>query len=232
MTVGSVPGMLTVIEARVLGCLLEKQRTTPEQYPLTLNALVSACNQTTSREPVMRLDEDEVTGALHSLKAAGVVRFVHPSHGRSVVRYRQVTDEAWSLDPAEAAVLALLLLRGPQTVAELRARVDRLHDAASADEVAAVLTRLEVAGRAELVDRRHGQKEVRWRQLVAEEPSTPSGPVVMETPAVAGSLADRLTRLEARLSRIETALGDLLDGEVADAALRDGVDPTDTATSP
>src|SRR6185312_13067535 len=106
--------MLTIVEGRVIGCLLEKERTVPDQYPLSANALVSACNQSTAREPVMHLDEHEVLAALDSLKAAGLIRFVHPSHGRSVTRYRQVIDERRSLEPPATAVLALLLLRGPQ----------------------------------------------------------------------------------------------------------------------
>ena len=120
--------MLTVIEGRVLGCLLEKERTTPDQYPLTLNALVSACNQSTSREPVLNLDEHEVDAALTSLKGASLLRFVHPMHGRSVTRFRQVAVEAWGLDDDAAAVVAVLLLRGPQTAAELRVRTERLHE--------------------------------------------------------------------------------------------------------
>ena len=117
--------MLTVIEGRVVGCLLEKERTVPDQYPLTLNTLVSACNQSTSREPVMHLDEHEVDAALTSLKTQGLLRFVHPSHGRSVTRYRQIADEVWELEPDAAAVVGVLLLRGPQTAAELRQRTER-----------------------------------------------------------------------------------------------------------
>lgn len=205
--------MLNVIEGRVLGCLLEKERTTPDQYPLTLNALVTACNQSTSREPVMRLDDDEVTAALHSLKAAGLLRFVHPSHGRSVIRYRQVAAERWQLDSEASAVMTILLLRGPQTVAELRSRTERLHEFSSLDEVQSTLTELSNHGRVELVDRQHGQKEARWRQLVADEAEAIVGPQVVDPNAVSGSVADRLARLEARLARIETAIADLLDND-------------------
>ena len=99
--------MLTVIEGRVLGCLLEKERTTPDQYPLTLNALVSACNQSTSREPVLNLDEHEVDAALSSLKGASLLRFVHPMHGRSVTRFRQVAvEKAQVMDLNELAATA------------------------------------------------------------------------------------------------------------------------------
>ena len=108
--------MLTVIEGRVMGCLLEKERTVPDQYPLTLNTLVSACNQSTSREPVMHLDEHEIDATLTSLKSLGLLRFVHPAHGRSVTRYRQVANEKWELEvdataivPIEASKVPVLL---------------------------------------------------------------------------------------------------------------------------
>ena len=217
--------MLNVIEGRVLGCLLEKQRTTPDQYPLTLNALVTACNQSSSREPLMRLDEHEVTAALHSLKAAGLLRFVHPSHGRSVIRYRQVSDEKSGLEPASSAVLAVLLLRGPNTVAELRLRTERLYEFASLDEVQGVLSELAAAGRAELVDRQYGQKEPRWRQLVADEADVSMAPPMISAEAVSGSVADRLARLEARLTRIETALADLLGSDPVEAPVSGQVSP-------
>src|SRR4028119_110567 len=94
-----IAGVLSIVEARVLGCLLEKERTTPEQYPLTLNALVTACNQATSREPVMSLDPHEVEATINELKAQKLARLVHPSHGRSVTRYRQVIDEVHGWTP-------------------------------------------------------------------------------------------------------------------------------------
>src|SRR4051812_16993007 len=112
--------MLSIIEGRVLGCLLEKERTTPDQYPLTLNALVSACNQSTSRDPVMALDTHDVEAAIMSLKTAGYPRLVHPSHGRSVTRYRQVADEHHDWTRGQGALMAMLLLRGPQTLSELK----------------------------------------------------------------------------------------------------------------
>ncbi len=131
--------MLTTIQGRVLGCLLEKERTTPDQYPLTLNALVLACNQSTSRDPVMHLVDHEVETVLAGLKSETLLRYVHPSHGRSVTRYRQVADEAWALDPPAAALVAVLLLRGPQTVAELRTRTERMHAFESPEAVETVL---------------------------------------------------------------------------------------------
>src|SRR6202167_2782713 len=112
--------------ARVLGALVEKGLATPQQYPLTINALQSACNQTSNREPVVSYDETTVLAALHELKDQRLVRFVLPSHGRSVVRYRHVLDEALGLDPRPCAILAVLLLRGAQTTGELRIRTERM----------------------------------------------------------------------------------------------------------
>ena len=112
--------------ARVLGSLVEKALTTPQHYPLTLNSLAAACNQASNREPVVSYDEATVDAALHELKDERLVRFVLPSHGRSVVRYRHVLDEALGLDAGQSAILAMLLLRGAQTVGELRARTERM----------------------------------------------------------------------------------------------------------
>jgi len=161
---------------RILGCLVEKQLTTPQQYPLTMNALSLACSQATNRDPVMAMDEDAVQRALIELKELHLVRFVLPSHGRSVTRYRQVLDEAYGLDTARVVLLALLLLRGPQTSAELRARTGRM---AAIDSVGEVQANLEVLAAlpeplVRLLPRRPGQKEERWQQLVAVEPG-PAG---------------------------------------------------------
>jgi uncharacterized protein YceH (UPF0502 family) len=145
--------MLTVIEGRVLGCLMEKERTVPDQYPLSMNALVLACNQSSSREPIMHLDDFEVDASITSMKTQGLVRIVHPSHGRSVTRYRQVADEKFELDAAAAAIIAVLLVRGPQTVAELRTRTERLHTFDSAIEVDACLHALAESSLVQLLER-------------------------------------------------------------------------------
>lgn len=155
---------LDPVEARVVGSLLEKELTTPQQYPLTLNALVAACNQTSNRDPVVDYDESTVAAALDGLKSRGLVRFVHPSHGRSVVRYRQVVDEVEALDAPHCAVLAVLLLRGPQTVGELRSRTDRM---ASFDSLADVEHDLRLLADRDdplvaALPRRPGHKEERW----------------------------------------------------------------------
>jgi len=202
--------MLTVIEGRVLGCLMEKERTVPDQYPLSLNALVAACNQLSSREPIMSLDDFEVEASITSMKGQGLVRMVHPSHGRSVTRYRQVADEKFELDDPAAAIVAVLLVRGPQTVAELRARTERLHSFDSTHEVETTLRELAGRSLARLLERQAGQKEQRWQQLIAEE----SEPVVAATAivpaAVAGSMADRVAQLEERVAKLEAMLTELM----------------------
>ena len=142
--------------ARVLGALVEKGLTTPQQYPLTLNALQAACNQTSNREPVVSYDETTVQAALDELKDQRLVRFVLPSHGRSVVRYRHVLDEALGLDDRQCAILAMLLLRGPQTVGELRIRTERMAQFDGLDEVEHELDLLGLTRRAPRRQRRAG----------------------------------------------------------------------------
>ncbi len=208
--------MLSIVEARVLGCLLEKERTVPDQYPLTLNALVTACNQATSRDPVMHLEDHDVLATLTDLKGAGLVRFVHPSHGRSVTRYRQVADEVWRVEPPAAAVLSVLLLRGPQTVSELRTRTERQQTFDSLAAVEDVLRSLADGGHVHLLDRLPGHKEPRWQQLLADEPEPSARPtsvrtVVTMAPAAPDTeLVGRVAELEARVARLEAALDDLL----------------------
>ena len=118
--------VLSVEEARVVACLVEKEATVPDTYPLTLNALRLACNQTSNRDPIVAWDDRTVESTLLSLKSMGLVRFVHPSHGGRTIRYRHAADERWRLSKGELAVLAVLVLRGPQTTNEVRTRTDRL----------------------------------------------------------------------------------------------------------
>ncbi len=202
---------LSIADGRVLGCLLEKERTVPDQYPLTANALVSACNQSTARDPLMHLDEHEALTVLASLKTEGLVRFVHPSHGRSVTRYRQVLDEKLGLGAAEAALVALLLLRGPQTVAEMQGRSGRMHEFASATAVEVALRTLAERDLVELLDRQPGHREPRWRQLIAEQAEIAhAASEASRTGDPRGALGDRVAELEARVARLEAALEDLL----------------------
>jgi uncharacterized protein YceH (UPF0502 family) len=161
-----------IVEGRILGSLIEKQLTTPQQYPLSLNALVLACNQTSNRDPVTSLDEPTVEASLATLKEKGLVRYVLPSHGRSVVRYRQVLDERLGLDERQMALLGVLLLRGPQTVGELRVRTERMARFDSTEDIERDLEGLTRGEEPFVVRlaRRPGQKEQRWAHLLGDEP--------------------------------------------------------------
>jgi uncharacterized protein YceH (UPF0502 family) len=205
------------IEARVVGGLAEKQLTTPQQYPLSLNALVLACNQTSNREPVVDYEESLVEVALSSLKAGGWVRFVHPSHGRSVIRYRQVLDEKLGLDERRLALMAVLLLRGPQTGGELRARTERMADFESIAAIESDLERMAAEPEPLVVrlPRRPGQKEERWAQLLTGEPDLEALPVARE--GASASLAE----LRAEVAALRNEV-DALRGEVA--ALRSALE--------
>lgn len=167
--------VLTPAEARVLASLLEKERTVPASYPLTMSALLTACNQTTSRDPVMELDEADVSAAVESLKAHRLARRVLPSHGNRTVKYRQVADEVLALDDGARAIVAVLMLRGPQTAQELKIRSERIHrfdDATAVEEALAEMA----AWRDPLVRRlpkRSGQRDARWAHLLAGEPEAP-----------------------------------------------------------
>jgi hypothetical protein len=178
---------LTAECARVLGALVEKGLATPQQYPLTINALQAACNQTSNREPVVDYDETTVLVALDELKAQKLVRFVLPSHGRSVVRYRQILDEFLGLDDRQCAILAVLLLRGPQTVGELRIRTERMAKFDSLEEIDHELDLLIRRDEplARNVGRRPGQKEERWATTLM----TPSAPEPDHARSLAGSAA-------------------------------------------
>ena len=185
--------LLTAEEARVLGSLVEKELTTPDQYPLTIKSLLAACNQASNRDPVVEYDESTVMAALDSLKAQRLIRFVLPSHGRTAVRYRHVLNEALGLDARQCALLAVLVLRGPQTVGELRARTERMANFDGLDEVdhelrflAAVADPLTMS-----LGRRPGQKEERWASLLVAPPAArPADPPAEEStgpPGRAGS---------------------------------------------
>jgi len=133
--------ILNEIEVRVLGSLIEKQLTTPEYYPMTLNALVAACNQKSNRDPVVAYDENTVMAALDALRDKNLVYTFHGSSSR-VVKYKHMFPNVFELDAAEVAVMAVLMLRGPQTVGEIRGRTDRLHEFTSIPEVQETLDKL------------------------------------------------------------------------------------------
>ena len=185
---------------RVLGCLLEKERTVPDSYPMTLNALVTACNQSTNRWPVVSYDAATVQRTVDELKDLGLVRFVHPSHGERTTKFRQVIDERLALLPTEAAVLCVLFVRGPQTVAEIRTRTERLHAFDSAEEVEAALQGL--AGREQPLARRVDR---RWTHTFEQPEATPAAGA---TPASRSALEDRIAALEAKVEHLYSVLGE------------------------
>ena len=187
------------VELRVLGCLIEKQRTTPDQYPLSLNALRLACNQSTNRDPVVDYDEATIRAALDRLGDRGWTRLAS-GRGSRAVKFRHLLDDALGLSAPELALLAVLMLRRAQTLAELRTRSERLHGFASTVEVEETLQGL--AGR-ELVarlPRRPGEREERWAQLLGGEPGSPV------TPAPSSRDQDDL---EARVARLEREVAEL-----------------------
>ncbi|HMQ03249.1 MAG TPA: YceH family protein [Pyrinomonadaceae bacterium] len=162
--------VINEIEGRVLGSLVEKQLTTPEYYPLTLNALVAACNQKSNRDPVMSLDATAVLAAIDTLRDKNLVYLFHGSTSRAV-KYKHMLPSVYEVDEAGTAVITLLLLRGPQTVGELRGRADRLHEFGSISEVQETLD--ELARRDEplvlKLERQPGQKEARFAHLLSGE---------------------------------------------------------------
>ena len=194
--------LLNSFETRVLGSLIEKQITTPDQYPLSLNALRLACNQTTNRDPVVEYDERMIKAALDRMAHREWTRFASGASSRAL-KYRHLLDQALGLTDAELAVLAVLMLRGAQTPGELKQRTERLHKFESPDELVQTLDGL--AGR-ELVarlDRRPGQKEDRYLQLLGgAQEEQPSVSEPRPTPAVSPDV-------EARLSALEAAVEDL-----------------------
>lgn len=159
-------------EARVLGALMEKGLATPQNYPLSLNALTLACNQATNRDPVTALGESRVQDVLTVCKTRGLARFVHPRSGRGVTKYRHVVDEALAVGEPVLALLSVLLLRGPQTVGELRSRTERLHPFDDSADIELALTTLTDGQGSPLVrqlERESGHREARWIQLLSPE---------------------------------------------------------------
>jgi uncharacterized protein len=167
-----VDQLLNDAEVRVLGSLIEKEITTPDYYPLSLNALVSACNQSSSRDPVVHFGEDLVARTLDDLRQRKLVHFVDKAESR-VTRYRHVLYEAMTLTRPTIAVMCVLMLRGPQTVGEIRTRTNRLYDFSSLEEVETTVNSLMSAERPLIVrlPRQSGQKELRYAHLLAGPPS-------------------------------------------------------------
>ena len=199
------------IEIRVVGCLLEKQRTTPDAYPLSLNALRLACNQATNRDPVVDYDEATVVEALRRTALRGWTRLASGAGSRAR-KYRHLLDEALDVDAAELALLAMLMLRGSQTPGELKQRADRLHAFADLGAVHETLEKLVERGYAERLPRRPGQKEERYAQLLGgggdEAPQEQRGTSEADDPG-ATAPAPGPSAEEDRLDRLERNLGEL-----------------------
>lgn len=208
-----LPRVLDPVEIRILGSLMEKQLSTPEYYPLTLNALVAACNQKSNREPVMELGEGELERALERLQDEKLVWRVM---GGRAVRFDHNLDTVWHLNRREKALLTLLFLRGPQTAGELRGRSERLQSFDTVHEAEEVLR--DMAAHSEplvrMLPRRPGQKEERWAHLaggaVIDHPVTPVSPSEPGEPRVAGEpLSVRVQHLEEQVAALNAALAEL-----------------------
>ena len=209
-------------EIRVVACLIEKQRTTPDAYPLSLNALRLACNQSTNRDPVVEYDEETVVAALRRLALRGWTRLASGAGSRAR-KYRHLMREALGLEPAELSLLGVLMLRGPQTPGELKQRSERLHSFADLGAVQAALDVLVARGYVARHERRPGQKERRYEQLLggmgegataAAEGVPPEGEEgAGPGPGAAGPelvpAEDRLTRLERELGELRAELASL-----------------------
>jgi hypothetical protein len=206
--------VLSDVEARVLGSLLEKDITTPDYYPLSLNALINACNQKSNRDPVMNLDEDQVRQALHALSGKRLAASVSSADSR-VTKYEHRLQEAFNFTRGETAVIGVLLLRGPQTPGELRGRTERMHRFEDLSEVQAVLQRLmqREPPLAVVLPRQPGTKEARYMHLFCGEPEgwEPSAPA----PALSVDDTDRIARLEDELKTLRAELEELR-GQLAD----------------
>lgn len=197
--------MLHPVEIRVLGSLLEKEVTTPEYYPLSLNALINACNQKSNRDPVMQFDQDTVEQALESLRDKGLLLTVSGA-GSRVPKYGHRISEKLNLGRRELAILCELMLRGPQTLGELRTHSERMHSFDDLSEVEAVIERLP-----ELIvklTRRPGEKEVRYAHLLSGTPSIPE--TVAETPSRGqADRPDRISALEQEIAQIRSEMEEL-----------------------
>jgi len=183
---------LTPEEVRVLGALVEKQRTTPDQYPLSLNALRLACNQSTNRDPVVDFDEPTIREALERLARRRWVRLASGAGSRAT-KYRHLFDEALGLSNPEISVLAVLMLRGAQTPGELRARTERLHRFGGHDDLMETIERLMGRDLATRLERRPGQKEERYAHQLGEDG---------DTPEPASTLEERVSQLEAEIAAL------------------------------
>ena len=198
---------LTSVEARILGVLVEKEKTVPDTYPLTLNSLAAGCNQKTSRDPVMNLAESEIQAALEELRGRSLVLENYGASGR-VLRYTQNFAKVYGLPQASVALLSILALRGPQTVSELRANCERLYRFEDSSTVEAYLDELANRGSGALtvrLPRQPGSREHRWAHLLCGEVALPAVPEAPRGQAGA-ALEERVARLEEEVAELRAAL--------------------------
>lgn len=196
---------LTPVQARVLGCLMEKKETTPEQYPLTLNALRNACNQKTSRDPVVNYSEGEVGHALRELEAMDLVR---EEWGARVPKYQHNANKALNLHSQGIALLCTLMLRGPQTLGELKTNTHRLFDFGDLDDIQYALQQLidRDPPMVAALPKQPGQKEGRYAHLLAGEPDIPAPSRPSVATGYSAGLEDRVAELEERLEDLQNRL--------------------------
>ena len=198
---------LSDVEVRILGCLMEKEATTPDNYPLSLNALTNACNQLSNREPVMSLGEDAVKWAVNSLRQQSLVRAIQPSDAR-VMKFQHLVTEKLDLDQSARAVLCVLMLRGPQTLGEIKTRTNRLAEFTSLGDVEAAVSGLIARELTVEMARRPGQKETRYAHLLSGPPSEAPAEVPIDI-AAAEPPRDRVAELEASLDEMRRELAAL-----------------------
>jgi uncharacterized protein YceH (UPF0502 family) len=210
-----MPFDLNALETRVLGCLLEKERLTPENYPLSLNALTNACNQSTNREPVTGYDEKSVEAGVNSLREKKLASVVFGA-GSRVQKYRHLLLNHFTLEPPEIALLCVLLLRGPQTPGELRTRTERMFNFGSLEATQSRLDDLAIDATplVRLLDSRPGQKERRYAQLLSAESvyaETPAEAAIVAAPREPAPDADdgRLVALEQEIAGLKTELAQI-----------------------
>jgi uncharacterized protein YceH (UPF0502 family) len=203
---------LTPEELRVVGVLIEKEAQTPDQYPLTMNALLTGINQTSNRNPIVSWSQADVEPVIASLRSKGLARTVH-SPGQRADKYRQVVHEAWGLTSGELAVLAVLALRGPQTVGELTTRTERYSGLEDLGGVAGVLHRLKNRYDTPYVtrlERQAGQRDERWAHLLAGEVlSVPDLPATTRQPGAPSASAERIAALEEQVASLVTEVAAL-----------------------
>ena len=207
----SVQILLDRAEARVLGSLIEKEITTPDYYPLSLNAIVNACNQKSNRDPVMDLDEDAVNQALRALQQKGLARPADNWDSR-VTKYEHSLQEAFNFDRRETAILCVLLLRGPQTPGELRGRSERLHRFDDLTEVQSTLQRLMTREPplVKVLARRPGTKEARYAHLLSGDVEDQESQTARDGQSSSSSAGtDRLDRVESEIAELRTEVADL-----------------------